>query len=100
MIARGTTPTIKYTFTEVNVTDITIAYLTVHQGSISIEHDLEDATVGDGYLEWTLSQEETLALSTKNFARIQCRYKTSDGNAYITEITEEKVYDILKEGEI
>lgn len=100
MIARGTTPTIEYTFTIVDTSNITKAYLTIKQGRTTIEKDLSEATIGEGSLSWTLTQEETLALSTKAFADIQCRYKTSDGTAYVTKITSEKPYDVLKEGEI
>lgn len=100
MIARGTTPTIKYTFTIVNASDITDAYLTIKQGTITIERGFDTATIGEDSIEWTLTQEETLKLSIKTDALIQCRYKTSDGKAYITKITKERPYDSLKEGEI
>lgn len=100
MIARGTTPTIKYTFTIINPSDITVAYLTIKQGSVTIERDIDTATVNEDSIEWTLTQEETLALSTKTDALIQCRYKTGDGKAYITKTTKERPYDSLKEGVI
>ena len=41
MIARGTTPTIKYTFTIVNASDVTDAYLTIKQGTITIEREFD-----------------------------------------------------------
>lgn len=58
-IIRGTTPTIQYTFSEVDVHDIAVAYLTLG----SLERDLSTATVGDNFLAWTLSQSETLAIT-------------------------------------
>ena len=54
MIARGTTPTIRYTFSLVDVSAIVVAYLTIKQGSLVIEKDLTSATIGDGYLDLAL----------------------------------------------
>lgn len=63
-IIRGTTPTIKYEFNDIEVTDITSAYLTI-KADEDIEKDLTTATVGDNYLSWTLTQAETLAFGDK-----------------------------------
>ena len=63
----GTTPTIKYTFSEVNVSDLAVAILTCKQHDcVILEKSLTDATVGDKSLSWTLSQAETLKLDTKD----------------------------------
>lgn len=100
MITRGTTPTIRYTFSIINVTDIVTAYLTMEQGELVIEKTLPEATIGEDYLEWGLTQEETLALSEEKNVSVQLRYKTNDGNAYATRIVTEKPYKILMDGEI
>ena len=100
MIARGTTPTIRYTFSLVDVSAIVVAYLTIKQGSLVIEKDLTSATIGDGYLEWTLTQEETLSLAENKEVKIQCRYRTNEGMAYASRIETENTYKLLKSGEI
>jgi len=78
-IIQGTTPTIKYTFNTVAVADIAVAYLTIKQnGATKIEKALSDATTGDKYIAWTLTQAETLGLSLCS-AACQCNWKKSDG---------------------
>ena len=76
-IIRGTTPTIKYTFRTIKTSDITVAYLTIKSGEVTVEKDLTYAIVEDGALSWTLSQEETLSLSGK--ATFRVNYKTEAG---------------------
>ena len=61
-IIRGTTPTIKYTFSTINVEDITTAYLSIKGATSSLEKSLTEATVGEDFIAWTLTQAETLAL--------------------------------------
>lgn len=106
MIIRGTTPTIRYTFHEVSVDTITEAYLTIEQDGRNIcELELDDATAGDNYLEWTLSQTQTLTLEQmanydlKRFCDIQCRYAVGS-KAYASKVSHIPVEMILKEGEI
>lgn len=63
-IVRGTTPTIRYTFSTVDPADISNAVLTIAQrGTARITKTLAAATVGEGTLSWTLTQAETLSLS-------------------------------------
>ena len=102
MIVRGTTKQIHFSFPGVDLTDIAVAYLTVKQGNVIIEYDLSDATsVTSDEIAWTLTQEDTLAFAAgKKPARVQCRYRLSDGTAGASKITEEDIYGILKSGEI
>lgn len=104
MIPRGTTPTIRYKFKTVNVTDITVAYMTMKQGALVVEKTLADATVvhddANNYIEWTLTQAETLSVSMKINIEIQCRWKTGEGVAGESPITITDPARILKEGEI
>ena len=63
MIIRGTTPPIRFTFSDVNPLEMTVAFLTVHQNDVTIEKELSSASsVTDNMTEWQLTQEETLAL--------------------------------------
>lgn len=101
MIVRGTTPTIRFTFIAVDTADIVVAYLTIMQdGATLIEKDLEDADVQEGYIEWTLSQEETLEMSSLTDITIQCRYRLADDSAYATRIYTERPYNVEKDGVI
>lgn len=78
-IILGTTPTITYKFKVVDVSDITVAILTIKErGTILIELTKSDATVGEDSLSWTLTQEETLQLGTKT-ATMMLNWKTQDG---------------------
>jgi len=78
-IIKGTTPTIKYTFKKVDVEDITIAYLTILiSGNVKIERDLSTAIIGNKSISWTLTQEETLSM-TSNKVTCQLNWKLTDG---------------------
>lgn len=77
-IIRGTTPTLIYKFKIVDVSEIIKAYLTIKQGSILIEKSLNDAVPGTDTLSWTLTQEETLSIGTRQ-ASIMLNWVTSDG---------------------
>ncbi len=78
-IIQATTPTIKYTFKVVNVSDITTAYLTIKQnGRKIIEKDLSEATVGQKDLSWSFTQTETLQIS-QGHVTAMLNWKTSDG---------------------
>ena len=78
-IIRATTPTIKYRFRIVKVTDITTAYLTIKQnGNTIIEKTLADADVGEDSLSWTFTQSETLQMATGKITAM-LNWKTVDG---------------------
>ena len=99
MLIRGTTPTITYKFTEVDVNNIAVAYLSIRQlGETLIEKDLSEAETGEDSLQWSLSQADTVLINAKHNVEIQCRYKTIDGQAYASEISQVNAYDIIKEG--
>ena len=104
IIPRGTTPTIRYRFRTVNATDIVVAYMTMKQGALVVEKTLADATAvhdeANNYLEWTLTQAETLSFSMKIDIEIQCRWRTGEGVAGESPITITDPARILKEGEI
>lgn len=77
-VIRATTPTIKYTFNVVSVSDITKAYLTIKKGDTVIEKDITDATVGEDFLAWTLTQAETLSISAGS-ALMELNWLTAGG---------------------
>ena len=75
----GTTPTITYKFKIVDVSEITVAILTIKERGVNIiELNLSDATIGEDSLSWTLTQEETLLIGTRT-ATMMLNWKTEDG---------------------
>lgn len=100
MIIRGTTPTLRYTFRVVDPASIVTAYLTLSQGCKAIEKNSGTMVSGENYIEWQLSQQETLALDPRKPCEIQLRYRTSDGKAYASLISREGVGNVTKGGEI
>lgn len=77
-LIRATTPTFKYTFKCIDVADIIEAYLTIEQGNLEIEKDLTQATVGEDYIAWVLTQSETLQLNPGN-ASVMLNWLTDQG---------------------
>ena len=66
-IVIGTTPTITYTFTDINTSEIDTAIFTIKkQSNIVLEKDLTTATIKDYSISWTLSQEDTLSIGAGN----------------------------------
>lgn len=81
-VVRFTTPTFKFTFKKVDVSDIVEADLVVKQWDNTIvEKDFSSATVdtNENALLWTLTQAEAgLLLTGKRYAAM-CDWLTSDG---------------------
>lgn len=97
-IISGTTPTIKYTFNVVNVSDITNAYLTIAKRVNSsipyakvIEKDLTSATIGSNYLQWTLTQTESLMLSGE--AQVMINWLTTEGVRGASDISKVRIIE-------
>lgn len=85
-IIRGTTPTLMYTFSDINAGDIVYAYLLMKQPTgAKVEKYLEDATVQadtqteKGYLAFNLSQAETLSFTSGKELLVSLDWKISDG---------------------
>ena len=77
-IIRGTTPTLIFTFSTIDVNNITTAYLTV-KGDVSFEKDIDQAVKDENTLSWTLTQTETLSLVVNKPVTIYCDWVTIDG---------------------
>ena len=95
-IIRGTTPTIKFCFKDIDVADITTAYITVKQMKKTIiEKDISSASKEDNHLVWTLSQEETLSLEPKTSAVVVCDWKL---NTSLRGLSHELIADVKDPG--
>lgn len=80
MIIKGTTPTIRYTFSHIDTEDIVAAVLSIKQNDKTIiEKTLADAVIEEGSASWRLTQEDTLKLRRKIFATIYLDYLLGDG---------------------
>lgn len=78
-IIKGTTPTISFSYSDIDVSNITVAVLTIKQNNLTkIERTLETATVGEKMVSWTLSQAETLSLADMHCV-ICCDWKLASG---------------------
>lgn len=79
-LIRGTTPTVEFTYSDITVSDITVALLAIKQDKRTIiEKVLSDATVSENSISWTLTQEDTLLLREQRDAYIMCDWKLANG---------------------
>ena len=80
-IVIGTTPTIKYKFSVVDPADFVEAILTIKDSrkQEKLRKTLDTATVGIDYVEWTLTQEETLSLGTGSALSMMLNWLTHGG---------------------
>lgn len=80
-IMRGTTPTIEFTFDDVDPEQITQAVLTIEQldnQAVVVSRTLAEINVVDGKIPVTLTQEDTLSVIGE--AEILLNWKTADGS--------------------
>lgn len=77
----GTTPAIKYKFSIVDPADFTEAILTIKDSrkQEKLRKTLGTATIGTDYIEWTLTQAETLSLGTGSALSMMLNWLTNDG---------------------
>lgn len=79
-IIRGTTPTITFTFNDMDPYDITKAVLAIKQSDVTVIEKTDGMTKTANTISWTLTQTETLSLSTSNNrALIVCDWLTTGG---------------------
>jgi hypothetical protein len=102
MIVRLTTPDLIFTFDEINPSNITAAWLTIKQGSVTIEKDISSMHVGEPaegekpFIYWTLLQADTKMLKAGIKADIQLNYMIDD-KRYPSDHYFEQVMDNNKE---
>lgn len=97
-IIRGTTPTIKFTFSQIETANIIVAYLVIKQGDRTvIERDLQTATIDSDNLSWTLTQAETFKLSRNLKANVFCDWKLQDGTRGRSNVRTDSVEDSGKQ---
>ena len=83
----GTTPTITYKFKIVSPTELEKAILTIKiAGHVILEKTLADAVVEEDSLSWTLTQQETLDIGTRN-GKMMLNWLTHSGKRGASEET-------------
>ena len=77
-VIKGTTPTIEYTFSTVQLSNMTKAIMTIKAGgNIIVQKDMTTATVGQNKLSWTLTQSETLSCGSET--KVMLNWLLADG---------------------
>ena len=101
MIGSGTTPTIRFELKIIDPAEIAYAVMTIAKcGAILVEKETEAAATGGSYIEWNLSQQETLDLGQNGEVEVQARYRLNNGQAYKSPCHTVKVDKLLHEGVI
>lgn len=99
---RGTTPTLTFT-TPYTANQIDSGYVTFKQlGRTVLEVLLSDesVTIEDYLISLNLTQKQTLRFMQNTKCRIQIRAILNGGKAVASNIVEDSIEEILKEGEI
>ena len=99
-IVRGTTPTITFEFSSVDVSLITVAYLTIKNATTTVlSKDITSATKTATTMSWTLSQQESFLLTAGQVVNVCCDWKLSTGTRGRSVVLPCKVEDTGK-GEV
>ena len=85
IITRFTTPTLSIAFEDIDVSNITIADLTIKQDKLVIEKHKSSATVTPTSISWTLTQEETGQLVACRQGIARCDWVLQSGTRGISE---------------
>ncbi len=99
---RGTTPTLNFQ-TPYAAELVASGYITFKQrGQIVLDVPISDSsvTVSDNQVSISLSQEDTLAMTTADTCKAQLRLMLQSGKAVASNIVDIPICAILKEGEI
>ena len=113
-VGRGTTPTFTWRLRNILYTDIAVLWLTIKQGDVVLNLDLnssgltledeteviEQETVHNTLVKVLLSQEETLMFRSDKKAEAQIRVRFGDDTAGKTKVYDLDVERILKDGVI
>ena len=102
-IIQGTTPTFIFTLHDIDASSVSTAYFIIKQsGSAVIEKELSDGVVDSkrSRISFTLTQAESLTLSTKAKARVSLICVTSTGIRFESPVKEYTVIATAKEEEI
>lgn len=92
---RGETPTITYSGLPFPVSDIVAVRIYLY-GSRKLVFSDHDITIGEDFLQITLTQEQTLSFQNNDKIRMQIRVRTRDQNTYTSDIMEATIGEILE----
>lgn len=95
-LIRLTTPTIQFTFKDIDTAQIEKAYLVIKNRQAIIEKAMDEATVTQGMLEWKLTQQESQRLKVGEKVKIYCDWLLKDGTRGRSKTAEYMVADTGK----
>ena len=95
IIRRGTTPIHVFT-TDIDLSQATALYITYYQQYRTFEKTIEDCIITSDSVTVSLTQDETLLLSSDDIVEIQIRALFSDGRAVASNIMLADVGKIIK----
>lgn len=95
---RGTTGTLQINLS-IPCADIKSLFVTVEQGNVSVEKDINKMKISNEGIEVYYTQEDTLSFSVGS-AEIQIRGVTNSGNAFASDVKRINFLKILKDGVI
>lgn len=79
-VVQGSTVSFRFTFREIDVNDISTAYLVIKQNNKTVvKKGLESAYTVDNGLEWKLTQEESFLMPLYYEVSAYCDWKLVDG---------------------
>lgn len=96
---RGSTPTLTFNL-PFSPSNLKSAYITIKCLGVEIEKRLEDCKKDTKSISVTLTQEETLSLTSNTKVEVQLRVVTLEGVALVSDIFETSADRILKDGVI
>lgn len=93
-LIRGTTPTIIFKYSDINVSEIEVAYLLIKQYNRTvIKKPLIDAYIEEDSIAWELTQSESLQLNSSSTVTIMCDWKLENGTRGRSNILTAEVED-------
>lgn len=95
-LIRLTTPTIQFTFKDIDTAQIEKAYLVIKNRQVIIEKAMDEATVTTGMIEWKLTQQESQRLKVGEKVTIYCDWLLKDGTRGRSKTAEYTVADTGK----
>lgn len=94
---RGSTPKYQIAVSGINVSDMGKIYITIEQDTYEFTVTTYTLDTVANTITFSLTQEQTLALTANAYTKVQIKFITSNNEVYATDISELTVEEILNE---